>query len=362
MASIKERKRKSGSVFLAEIRLRGFPSISKTFKRHQEAKHWAIQTEAALISGSLSPSIFLKEKTLSDAIERYLKHPLKGEEDKVARYAWMLKFWDFHLGAYLISEITPALIYQSREKLITNPSHSKKAKKSSIIRYLKPATINRHQATLSSVFNRAVMEWGFTNSNPVLQVKRLKEKNQRHRYLDESEIKSLLNQCKSSMNQDLYDFVLLALCTGARRGELRELKWSDVDLESSLVIFKNTKNGENKIIPLVSEIKEMMRIRYFKRMNQDGLVFGRYDQPIKVRDFRKAFDNAVKRAELKDFRFHDLRHTASTYLALLGIPIRDIADILGHKSMQMTMRYSHLNSNRLQGAMIELNKKIRQIV
>ena len=90
MASIKERKRKSGSVFLAEIRLRGFPSISKTFKRHQEAKHWAIQTEAALISGSLSPSIFLKKKTLSDAIERYLKHPLKGEEDKVARYAWML--------------------------------------------------------------------------------------------------------------------------------------------------------------------------------------------------------------------------------------------------------------------------------
>ena len=100
MASIKERKRKFGSVYLAEIRLRGFPSISKTFKRYQEAKFWAVQTEASMISGSLSPSILLKKKTLSDVIDRYLKNPLKGEEEKVAQYAWMLKFWNGTLGDY----------------------------------------------------------------------------------------------------------------------------------------------------------------------------------------------------------------------------------------------------------------------
>ena len=289
-----------------------------------------------------------------------MKNPLKGEEEKVAQYAWMLKFWNGTLGDYFISEITPALIYLVREKLISNPSHSEKAKNSKQKKYFKSATINRHQAALSSVFNRAVTEWGYVTSNSVLQVKRLKEKNQRQRYLEKDEIKKLLNECQRSSNKNLYDFVLFAICTGARRGELRELKWSEVDLESSLVIFKNTKNGENKIIPLVSQIKCMMIKRYEGRRDKDGLVFGTYDQPIKVRDFRKAFDNAVIRAELKDFKFHDLRHTAATYLALSGIPIRDIAEILGHKTMQMTMRYSHLNSNRLQDAMIELNKKIGQ--
>ena len=94
-------------------------------------------------------------------IDRYLKNPLKGEEEKVAQYAWMLKFWNRTLGDYFISEITPALIYQAREKLISNPSHSEKAKNSKQKKYFKPATINRHQAALSSVFNRAVMEWGY---------------------------------------------------------------------------------------------------------------------------------------------------------------------------------------------------------
>ncbi len=102
MASIKERKRKSGIVYLAEIRLLGFPSISKTFKRYQEAKYWAVQTEASMISDSLSPSIFLKKKTLSDVIDRYLKNPPNGEEEKVARYATMLKFWNGTLVDYFI--------------------------------------------------------------------------------------------------------------------------------------------------------------------------------------------------------------------------------------------------------------------
>ena len=101
-----------------------------------------------------------------------------------------VEFWNGTLGDYFISEITPALIYQAREKLISNPSHSEKAKNSKQKKYFKSATINRHQAALSSVFNRAVMEWGYVTSNPVLQVKRLKEKNQRQRYLEKDEIKA----------------------------------------------------------------------------------------------------------------------------------------------------------------------------
>ncbi len=182
-------------------------------------------------------------------IDRYLKNPPKGEEEKVARYAWMLKFWNGTLGDYFISEITPALIYQAREKLIREPSHSEKAKNSCQKNYFKSATINHHQAALSSVFNRAVTEWGYVTSNSVLQVKRLKEKNQRQRYLEKDEIKKLLTECHHSSNKNLYDFVLFALRTGARRGEIRELKWSEVDLESSLGIFKKYQKRRIKNYP-----------------------------------------------------------------------------------------------------------------
>ena len=98
MASIKELKRKNGSVYLAEIRLKGFPPISKTFKRKTEAKYWAIHQEADLLSGRITKTSSNKSPTLSEAIDRYLQNPPPGHEHTVEDYAWMLKFWKKKFG------------------------------------------------------------------------------------------------------------------------------------------------------------------------------------------------------------------------------------------------------------------------
>ena len=98
MASIKKRQRKKGFVYLAEIRLKGFPPISKTFRRRTEANYWVVQMEADLLAGRISKASLAKSPTLNDAIERYLLNPPPGQEHTVADYAWMLKFWKKSLG------------------------------------------------------------------------------------------------------------------------------------------------------------------------------------------------------------------------------------------------------------------------
>ena len=108
MASIKERKRKSGSVYLAEIRLRGHLPVSKTFRRKNEAKRWASQAEAEILSGRVLSNGIKNYRTLADAIDRYLQEPLPGSEKTVSEYAWMLRFWKERLGHLNLSEITPA--------------------------------------------------------------------------------------------------------------------------------------------------------------------------------------------------------------------------------------------------------------
>ena len=128
MASIKERKRKSGSVYLAEIRLRGHLPVSKTFRRKNEAKRWASQAEAEILSGRGLSNGIKNHRTLADAIDRYLQEPLPGSEKTVSEYAWMLRFWKERLGHLNLSEITPARIYACRESLLKEPSHAKKTK------------------------------------------------------------------------------------------------------------------------------------------------------------------------------------------------------------------------------------------
>jgi integrase len=181
-----------------------------------------------------------------------------------------------------------------------------------------------------------------------------KAPNGRTRYLTEHEIQKLLAACAASRNQHLACMVTLAINTGMRKSEILNLTWERIELDTDLgcnarITLYETKNGEPRGVPLnlaagaalsALEPEAQKRIgRVFKR--KDGLDWGQ---------IRTGFEKAVERAGLSNFRFHDLRHTAASHLAMRGRPLKEIQEILGHKSFSMTLRYAHLSPRHLRTA------------
>jgi integrase len=136
--------------------------------------------------------------------------------------------------------------------------------------------------------------------------------------------------------------VVLALATGARRGELLGLRWRDVDLERGTILLDDTKNGESRSLPLTGYALEVM-CQYAQRSRSDWVFPSQCG--TKPADIRRGWENAVERAGLEDFTFHSLRHTAASYLAMNGASLAEIAEVLGHKSLQVTKRYAHLSQD-----------------
>ena len=344
MAKIKKRLRRNGQPsYTVEVRVSGVQS-TKTFYNQKDARNWAIVTEAALREGRFSGSSRSGRKTLSDAIERfrYFTPPYAGEWLTGRSREHFLDFWDRQLGRLKLSDICPAHVVEGRDRLL-------KDKRS-------PATCNRYVSAISSVLQACVEEWYWLERNPARSIRRMKENNRRSRFLDDQELDRLLKSCKK--DPELLDVVVLALSTGARRGELQALQWKDVDLKSEFITFRNTKNKTDRTIPIVSKALEMFKKRFRERVLGKGDWVFPAPKSEGYADFRHRFPRYVKQAEIKDFRFHDLRHTAASYLAAAGASERKIAEILGHKTLEMVKRYTHLRPEHLRDEMKMLGEAI----
>jgi len=211
---------------------------------------------------------------------------------------------------------------------------------------------NRSLALLKHMFTIAI-ERGYANTNPVKKVKMFKEPKGRLRYLSLFEIDRLLKELKG-MDRSI---VITALNTGMRKGEILNLKWGDIDLVNGFINIENTKSGEARGIPINDQLKqELLNIqRYgnFVFSKKDGRPYG---------NPRKGFESALKRTGIENFRFHDLRHTFASHLAMNGEQLLTIASLLGHKSINMTMRYSHLSQGHLKEAVNFLGEKFNENV
>jgi integrase len=167
----------------------------------------------------------------------------------------------------------------------------------------------------------------------------------------------LLDACKTSRNKNLYTIVVLALSTGTRRMELLGLTWNDVDLQRGVVRLHDTKNKERRVLPLTGFALELMQQYATKRSNESAFVFPSRNGR-KPADIRTAWEEAVERAEIEDFHFHDLRHSAASYLAMNGASLAEIAEVLGHKTLDMVKRYAHLSDAHTAGVVARMNEKI----
>lgn len=202
------------------------------------------------------------------------------------------------------------------------------------------STVNRYKATLSGVFEYG-HEYHDLPENPCRQVKSLPEKCGRVRFLSDTEREALFQACRESDWSRLYLLVLMAVTTGARQGELLRLCWNDIKFQERRAYVAHTKNGEPRVLPLVDTvISELNKLP--RPINGSELLFPSERAPGRPFEFRKHWNITLKKAQIMDFRFHDLRHTCASYLAQNGATLLQIADVLGHKQLEVTKRYSHL--------------------
>ncbi len=332
MASIQKRIRKDGtSSYRVEVRIKGQPPARATFTRLTDAKRWAQQTEAAIRERRYFRVAEAEKHTLAELIDRYLKDYARTKNDR-QRLLW----WREQLGYCLLADLTPARITEGRDRL----------------RNRSPATVNRYLSALSHALTIATRDYGWLDDSPMRKVTRMKEPRGRVRFLSDDERERLLQACLDE-DPKLYLFVVLLLSTGMRHGEAMGLKWQDVDLVAGRITLHDTKNGERRVAPLVGKARELLREHAKVRPIESPLVF----HAVKNR-FRTPWEKALKRAGIEDFRFHDLRHTAASYLAMNGATMAEIAEVLGHKTLAMVKRYAHLSEAHTTSVVERMNARM----
>lgn len=356
--------------YRAVVRLKGHPAQSATFARKTDAKRWAAQTEAAIQEGRHFATTEAKRHTLSDLIERYVREVLPTKKAKTqGPQGGQLAWWKARIGDRILSDVTPALLAECRDALLTEPTAPKTETpgKAGPPRLRSPATVNRYLAALSHAFTVAVKEWGWLDSNPLLKVTKRKEPRGRVRFLSDDETlpngtirpgerSRLLKACRESSNPDLYLAVVLALSTGARQAEVMGLSWDRISIPQGTAVLEDTKNGERRVLPLTGHALELLKARI--RRIDTPLVFPSKINPHQPVDLRAPWRTALKQAEIEDFRWHDLRHSAASYLAMNGVSLNEIAAVLGHKTLNMVMRYAHLSEAHTAGVVGRMNARI----
>lgn len=345
MATIESRKARHGRVtYRARVRILGHPERCASFDRKTDAKDWAAQIESDLKRGRYVPTTEAMRRTVAQMIDRYIDEALpfrprnKDRRGMVARLRW----WKLRIGDYALANITPGIITDAKLDLAKGGRAA--------------STVNHYLSVLSAAFKTAVKEWHWIDASPMAGVAKIAEPRGRVRFLSEDERKALLEAC--AKNHDLYTVVVLALSTGARRGEILGLRWPHVDLNRCVITLCDTKNGERRVLPLAGPALELMRERCKLRAINDDRVFPNANKQGAEMNIRRTWAEAVAVAKLDDFRFHDLRHSAASYLAMNGATLAELAEILGHKTLAMVKRYAHLTEQHTARVVARMNAAI----
>ena len=208
------------------------------------------------------------------------------------------------------------------------------------------STINRELACLKTMFGKAV-EWGKAEKSPAAKVKKFREPNARERILSPEEARRLVE----SADPGIRPVLIIALNTGMRRGEILSLKWADLDFTKSFILISDSKSGRSRKVFMNALVYDTL-----KALPKDPseYIFFNAETEAHVKDVKTAFKTACRRADIKGVRMHDLRHTAATRMIEAGVDLVTVSKILGHSSIQMTMRYAHPTPETMRRAVEKL--------
>lgn len=318
MASIYKHK---SNKWVAAVRKQGCKTITKSFTKHSDARHWANQIELDIHNQKELPNLC----KLHDVFDRFEREVIPSyKSQKTAR--WMLNFMKRHLRNDYIHDVKPQDIANYRDKrLQSNVSGS---------------SINKELNILARLFDIAISEWGYSSKkNPVRDVLRPKNGKARTRRPSQTELSVLESECISSGNKSIWYMIMFAIETGMRQSEILQLKLEDIDIDQNIARLHDTKNGESRDVPLSN-----MAISIIHKQRGDtaeGRLFNNWSSGD---GFRSTFRRITARCNIQDLRFHDFRHEAASRLFEKGLNQFQVAAITGHKSLQSLQRYTHLKA------------------
>jgi len=265
-----------------------------------------------------------KDMLFKDMAKLYLEDHSKVNKRSYVTDCYYMRRLTQAFGEKALSEIT----VQDVERL-----------KGRIAQEVSVATVNRHLALLSGVFNKA-LAWKKTKANPVSGVKKFKENNERTRYLTEEEEPLL----KAVFPEEHWSKVEIAYNTGMRRGEQFNLRWSDVNFHSRTIAIRIPKSGEKEYVKMNDRVMEILRNHPSRLKSEWVFPSETGNTPLNPNNFiNRVLEPALKEAKLKDFRWHDLRHTFGSRLIMAGVDLRTVQELMRHKTIKMTLRYTHLS-------------------
>ena len=210
------------------------------------------------------------------------------------------------------------------------------------------AYLNKEILILSNFFNFCIKK-GYIDKNPCDGIKKLNELS-RLKTLSDDDIEKLINGSTNKLTKDIITFLIY---TGCRKGEALNLKWDDVDLQNNVIAIKGTKTKYDRYIPISKPLKSLLS---GINKNQDCLyVFNR--NGVKLTDFKRSFHTACRNAGFKDMHIHDLRHVFASKMVMNGTSLYITGELLGHRTTQMTKRYSHLVPETLKKAVDDVFDK-----
>jgi integrase len=316
-------------------------------KRYRESTNTTKRREAELVLDRFKqkaketkrPEIkdTVKEYKFAELAQEYLKWTERQRAHKTKKI-WVKQLVEV-FGNFDVTNLNPRVIEQWQ---------------SVRLKYNKPSTVNRLTGCLKHMINKG-LQWDMASEKAlklVRMVKPLEENNRRLRFLTIEECQTLIDCCA----RHLKPIVTVALHTGMRRGEILGLKWKQVDLNHGFILLDTSKNGERKEIPIDDTLQEM-----FSEMPhsiESIYVFTDRDgNPYK--SVKRSFSTALRKAGIHDFRFHDCRHTFASHLVMAGVDLVSVKDLLGHKSLTMTLRYAHLAAGHKRKAVNTLDRLLQ---
>lgn len=339
MASFQQRE---SGYWQVRVRRKGQPVQSKSFKTKTEGEVWARAVESKMDSGSFV-SFSAAERTTFREVASQFTTDFAPYHYRGAAWRRKLARLTDRLGDYALTAITPPVVSRYRDDRMKDmdPRYTK-----SVPKRISPATVKSEIDLLSKVLDVATKEFGIPlpMGNPVKSIRKPKSSRGRDRRLTGPEWGSLEAECRASRNPWLLPAMNLAVETAMRQGELLQLEWSAIDKKRHLALLldpSKIKTEEPRAVPLSS--RAMAVIDALPCRLREKRLF-----PIGKATLYGAFKAACRRAGIRDFSWHDLRHEALSRLAERGdLSVLELAAVSGHKTLQMLKRYTHLQAEKL---------------
>jgi len=303
-----ERKGKKGSTWYIDFTSKGRRTIKTVGPDRKMAELASKKIKTQIFEGKFFPESRRCRVRFRDFAEEYMEKHSRRTKRSWPMDEHSLKHLLPRFGDVFLSDITPRMIENYRIKREKDG--------------VKPATINRERALLKNMFTKAI-NWDVVRDNPAKKVPMGKEE-PRIRFLSKEEI--------------------------SQKGEILNLRWVDADFDGRAIQVKKTKNDQPREMPMTDWLFNTLWNWKQKRLDTEFVFTHNNRQPI--RSLRTAFERALKRAGIEDFRFHDLRHTAASQMYMSGLDIKFIKEIGGWKTLQMVDRYSHISMEHKRVSML----------